>query len=172
MSMNDQRAETWEHVPRQGQDAASEADFPPYICVILMRSTAPGEPLQVFVEQRPADSSVAGGKLCCFGGKRERGEQPLHAILRECREELAWTPSDLVRAVDLYVDGKLIAWFYLAAAPPAGTPLKFEEGVQGVWITLSDARLSEWHQAVLQAWARDRTNCRVSTLADGANRAT
>ena len=135
----------WEYVESDG--------LPPYSCVILLRSGAPGEPLQLFVEQRPATATVAAGKLTCFGGKREPGESPLATVLRECHEELGWAPSDVVRACDLYVDGKLTAWFYQAAAPKPGTPLRFEAGASGVWIhSASHPELSPWHRAVLEAW--------------------
>jgi 8-oxo-dGTP pyrophosphatase MutT (NUDIX family) len=147
-------SECWEHVEREGSD--EDRRLPPYCCVILLRNTTAGEPAELFVEQRPAKARVEAGRLTCFGGKREAKENPLDAIKRECLEELSWVPSDLVRACDLFVDGKLVAWFYLAAAPPPGTPLRFEPGVEGMWITAAgnDKRLSPWHRAVLSAWHR------------------
>lgn len=145
------KGEAWEHVDAASEDESSGR--PPYVCVILIRSTDAGPPA-LFVEQRPNDSRPAAGQLCCFGGKRKPGEEPLAAILRECEEELGWTPPDVVRAIDLHVNGKLVAFFFMAAAPHPATPLRFEPGVQGIWITSpTDPRLSPWHSAVLQAWS-------------------
>ena len=56
-----------------------------------------------FVEVRDKLAVRAPGQLTCFGGKREPGEDPLHCIRRECKEEMNWVPSDFCRAVDLYV---------------------------------------------------------------------
>ena len=40
------------------------------------------------------------------------------------REELGWQPAEPPRrAVDLHVDGDLIAWFYEAAAPSTDAAL-------------------------------------------------
>lgn len=152
--MMDAERDDWEHIKPD--------ERPAYSCVILLRSGAPGEPLQLLVEQRPATATVAAGLLTCFGGKREPGETPLATILRECEEELGWTPSDVVRACDLYVDGKLVAWFYLAAAPTPGTPLRFEAGTSGVWISsTSHVGLSPWHRAVLEAWLNGEQRANV-----------
>ena len=66
----------------------------------------------------------------------------------------------LRRAVDLYVDDELIAWFYEAQAPPRDAPLVYEEGRRGVWLEADDEEaqarslLSPWHAAVLAAWRR------------------
>ena len=91
----------------------------------------------------PRRAQVAASHLTCFGGKREAGEAPLACLVRELKEELglndvthelglqelrrssplgcgegqAAAASGLRRAVDLYVDGKLIAWFFDAPAP-------------------------------------------------------
>ena len=50
-------------------------------------------------------------------GKREPGEEPLAACMRELREEMQWEPERPQRACDLYVDGELIAWFFEATGP-------------------------------------------------------
>jgi hypothetical protein len=54
------------------------------------------------------------------------------------------------------VNGKLIAWFFEAAAPPRDLPLQFEAGRHGVWVPVEDLaalpRLSAWHDVVLRAW--------------------
>ena len=60
------------------------------------------------------------------------------------------------RAVDLYVDGELIAWFFEAIAPARGAPLQYEAGRSGVWLEAGgdESRVSSWHVAVLAAWRR------------------
>ena len=93
------------------------------------------------------------------------GETGLDGLLRELREELGWQPAEPPRrAVDLHVDGDLIAWFYEAAAPSTDAALAFEPGRRGVWMSeaelLVHPRLSEWHRAVLNSWrtGRDRAD--------------
>ena len=85
------------------------------------------------------------------------------------REELGWQPARAERCVDLFVDGKLIAWFYLADAPARDVPLAFEPGREGIWLNestiLSDPRLSDWHEVVLRAFARGERRADFSTPA-------
>ena len=54
------------------------------------------------------------------------------------------------RAVDLYVDGKLIAWFYEAPAPARDAPLVYEAGRSGVWLGRSAHRCVAHIAAVLR----------------------
>ena len=135
---------------------ASCEPLPPYVCVIL-HEEATGT---LLLEQRPDDAAKAAGQLTCFGGTREDGEGAAACAVRECAEELGWAPpaASLRRAVDLYVDGALIAWFYEAAAPARDAPLRFEEGRSGVWLDVHSAidhpKLSSWHECVLRAWRR------------------
>ena len=60
------------------------------------------------------------------------------------------------RAVDLYVDDELMAWFYRSDAPDASIRLKFEPGREGVWLEKTaipnTAQISDWHTPVLRAW--------------------
>mmetsp|Transcript_3430 Transcript_3430/g.8598 ORF Transcript_3430/g.8598 Transcript_3430/m.8598 type:complete len:115 (-) Transcript_3430:743-1087(-) len=94
--------EDWEHV-------GESSEFPRYSCVILVKNPTLSDDPVLFVEMRSAKAKIAAGQLTCFGGKREPGEDPRKAVLRECGEELGWKPEFVVHAVDLYVDGKLIA---------------------------------------------------------------
>ena len=72
----------------------------------------------------------------------------------------------LERAVDLYVDGELIAWFY-AAPLERDTPLVYEPGRTGVTMSTSEVLasydeatesvtasklVSPWHVAAIEAW--------------------
>ena len=63
---------------------------------------------------------------------------------------------DSQRAVDLYVDGELIAWFYEAPAPPRDLHISYETGRIGLWVPIEQLselpNLSPWHRVVLQAW--------------------
>ena len=61
--------------------------------------------------------------------------------------------------MDLYVDGKLIAWFYTAPAPARDAKFVYEEGRGGVWLHPDRdeevwSRVSPWHAVVLDAWKR------------------
>jgi len=124
--------------------------WPPYCCVMLY-----GEGKKegmLFVEKRGGDAKVAAKKLTCFGGKREKGELPNECIRRECQEELGWIPpGELVRVCDLYVDDKLIAWFYEAPGPKEEKGLTFEEGRDGIWVRHDDDRFSPWHAVTIAA---------------------
>ena len=144
--------------------------LPPYCCAIL-RSAATG---LLLVEERPADAKVAAGRLTCFGGKREPGETAEAAVRRELAEELGgWAPAEvnLRRAVDLYVDGALVAYFYEAEGPGDDVALSFEPGRRGLWMApdalASDARLSVWHSAVLRAWARGDRRADYDSAGEG-----
>ena len=138
-----------------------EIALPPYCCIVLAEECG-----ALLMEERQ-QATVAAGKLTCFGGKREPAEEPLSCVLRECREELGWTPPATPRrAVDLYVDGELIAWFYEAAAPSRDEPLTFEAGRRGVWLgadELDHPRLSEWHASVLRARRRGERRADFTT---------
>jgi serine/threonine protein phosphatase PrpC/8-oxo-dGTP pyrophosphatase MutT (NUDIX family) len=129
-------------------------DAPPYCCAILRDPSG-----ELLLEWRPVSAAVAAGKLTCFGGKREAGETAEACLMRELREELDWSPAAAPRrVVDLFVEGRLIAYFYEAAAPRSDEPLRLEAGREAVRLqpaaALRDDRLSEWHAAVLRAWQR------------------
>ena len=138
-----------------------ETALPPYCCIVLA-----GEGGALLMEERQ-QAKVAAGKLTCFGGKREVAELPLSCVLRECREELGWTPPAVPRRmVDLYVDGELIAWFYEATAPSRDEPLTFEPGRRGVWLgadELDHPQLSDWHASVLRARSRGERRADFTT---------
>ena len=160
---------------------SSEGDdegLPPYVCALLVHPT---DPTKLLVELRPESAKVAGGTATCFGGKRERGEAPLDALLRECCEELAWSPSreNCQRAVSLLVDGRLIAWFFTATAPPDLASLTFEPGRRGTWLDVQakcddgtwsaeGLPLSPWHAAVLGAWLAGETQAEFRSDASSA----
>ena len=116
----------------------------------------------LLLELRPASAAVAAGKLTCFGGKRELGESASQCLLRELEEELGWAPdiAKPSRAIDLYVNGKLIAFFYELDAPRRDENLHLEAGTGVVWLSAADAlrdeRLSDWHATVLRAWQQGK----------------
>ena len=155
--------------------------LPQYCCCILHLGD------NLLFEKRGEDATVAAGKYTCFGGKREENEAPFDCIKRELKEELGITvtmPKDeeddgagpsskraktgkaeiasdtLERAVDLYVDGELIAWFYAAPLDPEGAPFVFEPGRTGVPMRTSEVLqsnlVSPWHVAVIDAWANGK----------------
>ena len=76
--------------------------------------------------------------------------------------------SELRRAVDLYVDGELVAWFYEAPAPARDAPLVCEKGRAAVWFTPKRdgeewERVSAWHAVVLSAWQRGERRADYTT---------
>jgi len=186
-------------------------DVLPAYCCCILHERASG---CILLEQRSSEAAVAAGKLTCFGGKREVGEEPLACIRRELDEELGplWAaglrkrPRDsptacaatstipsLRRAVDLYVDGVLIAWFFEADAPARDAELRFEEGRTGRWLdaqivdrdsndpldaaqSVSQAEqldlISPWHLSVLRAWRRGERRADYRTPLRGSEQLT
>ena len=61
--------------------------------------------------------------------------KPASADVREASPDVGWR-----RAVDLYVDGTLIAWFFEARAPARDAALTFEAGRVGVWLACDQIR--------------------------------
>eukprot|EP00472_Partenskyella_glossopodia_P001304 CAMPEP_0197526250 /NCGR_PEP_ID=MMETSP1318-20131121/17007_1 /TAXON_ID=552666 /ORGANISM="Partenskyella glossopodia, Strain RCC365" /LENGTH=196 /DNA_ID=CAMNT_0043080333 /DNA_START=71 /DNA_END=657 /DNA_ORIENTATION=+ len=130
-----------EPASRAGAGSSSSGEAQPQLI-----AHSRGESSSIFVEKRGSDAKIAAGKLTCFGGKVEEGESPESCILRECQEEMGWRPSHIKRAVDFYVDDRLVAWFYEAQAPRSTESLQFEVGREGVWLKdFSDPNLSDWH---------------------------
>ena len=90
-------------------------------------------------------------------------------LLRELQEELSFVPPQTPRrVVDLYVGGRLIAFFYVAPAPSSLDEVTFEveRGRTGEWLDLragglDDPRLSGWHKAVLEAWVAGQSRAYV-----------
>eukprot|EP00668_Euglena_longa_P034556 GGOE01044379.1.p1 GENE.GGOE01044379.1~~GGOE01044379.1.p1 ORF type:complete len:161 (-),score=27.66 GGOE01044379.1:269-709(-) len=144
-------------------NGGKEEGWPAYCCAILYDSGCH----QLLLEQRDASRPRAPGQLTCFGGQRERGEEPLGALLRECQEELQWQPRSPTRVCDLYVGHRLIAWFYLADAPEDRGVVVSEEGSEAVWLrvedTLAHPKLSRWHREVLTAWQQGRSEVHLDT---------
>eukprot|EP00040_Diaphanoeca_grandis_P042417 m.264978 g.264978 ORF g.264978 m.264978 type:complete len:167 (-) comp59181_c0_seq1:153-653(-) len=133
-------------------DEKGKEPWPMYCCVILVTGTTDPE-RKLFMELRNNKAKVASGELTCFGGKREKGEEPEDCVIRECVEEMCWSPSKsaLTRECDLYVDDRLVAWFYVANGPTQ-SELTFENGRTGLWANYDDKRITGWHQTVLRAW--------------------
>lgn len=74
-------------------------------------------------------------------------------VPRQCQEELQWQLVAPRRVCDLYVGGRLIAWFYLADPPGASEAVAVEAGSEAVWLGVEEAlahpKLSRWHREVL-----------------------
>ena len=134
---------------------------PPYVCCILhCPSSTPSNPL-LLLEHRPMSRpGLPPIRLNCFGGKLEAHDtSPESGLLRELNEELNWQPNCApTRAVDLYVDNELIAYFYSSADASPSTDFTYESdrGRHGEWMHLDDAlkdeRTSKWHKSVLEVW--------------------
>ncbi len=134
---------------------------PDYACAIVH------DPRRGYLlEQRDAAARHAAGRLTCFGGRREGGEDALGCLLRELAEELGWraAPERLVPAVELYVAGAHIARFHAWTGPIPSDMLCRIPGRRAVWRTdPEDPALSPWHRAVLLAHRAGQGTCRLRT---------
>ena len=123
--------------------------WPDYVCAIL-----PASPGCLWLEERPLSARFAPGLWTCFGGRREGAETPEDCLRRELAEELNWTPRELTKQVELWVDGHPIAWFFLVGPAPTAVELQ-PKGYPAREVALRDLAqqpLSPWHRAVLRAW--------------------
>lgn len=123
-------------------------DLPAYCCAILRDAAG-----RYLLEQRPLHETAAAGKLVCFGGGREQGEDPDACIRRELVEELGYHDARVERCVVLRSNRRVIAWFYRGAAPEPGA-IVTEAGVAAVWHAweeLAGLPIGDWHAAALRA---------------------
>jgi 8-oxo-dGTP pyrophosphatase MutT (NUDIX family) len=106
------------------------------------------------MEKRPAHKEHAPGLLTCFGGARERGEEPDTCIRRELLEELGCAADSLEPCVRLLGEGgRAIAWFYRGPAP-APDVRALEPGCRAVWAAWEDLLVlpvAPWHMAAMSA---------------------
>lgn len=134
------------------------ADQPAYACAVIEDARR-----RLLLELRVADARHAGDRLTCFGGGREADETAEQTLLREMREELAWTPPAWEPCCDLRgEDGRWIARFFRCRWD--GAAIRTEPGVVPVWAawdSLPGLPLSPWHAAVLTAVATGRPTAMV-----------
>lgn len=124
--------------------------WPQYVCAILEDSEG-----RLLLESRPDNARLAPGRLTCFGGQRDAGENPEACLRRELLEELNWEPRTLEKRVELWVAGELVAWFYHAILDVGVDQLHVAPGHKAqlvARVALADIPLSPWHAAVLGAW--------------------
>jgi 8-oxo-dGTP pyrophosphatase MutT (NUDIX family) len=127
--------------------------MPEHACAILIDDCD-----RLLLQLRPPWARHAAQQLCCFGGKREAGEDAVGCLARELAEELGWRPSAAKAAVDLRRGARFIARFFHVVLP-TGTTLVVEPGsvlVRASASALPGLPLSPWHQAVLSAWCHGR----------------
>ncbi len=124
---------------------------PDYCCAVLIDGG------RYLLERRPADKADAPGRLTCFGGRREAEEDPGDCIRRELAEEIGFVPRlDPRPAHALYVDGRLIAWFWIGRLGPDDPAPTLEDGVECARLLPSELGhpdLSSWHAPILAACA-------------------
>lgn len=125
------------------------SDWPDYACAIL-----PAGPSSLWLEERPVTARFAPGLWTCFGGRREGHETPAECLRRELAEELNWTPRELTKQVELWVEGVPIAWFFVVG--PAATAAELQpRGYPAREVALGELPhrpISPWHRAALLAW--------------------
>lgn len=135
--------------------------YPEYCCAILIQNNALIQSNSAFLMQlRPSWSRHAPNKLVCFGGKREAGELPEVCIHRELEEEINWVPEQLTLAVQLWIDDRLKAWFYVGNFDVELARIQTEPGFEAKLITadsLEQHPISAWHHAVLDAYLQNNT---------------
>lgn len=126
--------------------------LPKYCCAILRNPDG-----RLLLEQRDDRAPNAPGQLTCFGGRREPGERPMECLRRELNEELAWVPSNVTRAVDLWVGDTLVAWFFVGDLDVPLDALTTEPRRRAILADpdhLPESTLSRWHLRVIEAWRR------------------
>ena len=129
--------------------------WPKYVCAILRDRTG-----RLLLELRPPTATLAPGRLTCFGGRREPGEDPEVAVKRELLEELGWQPAGLEKRVVLSVSGAILAWFYEGELDVGLEQLRLLPGTQALLAApdeLAALPISRWHAKVLDAWGRGET---------------
>jgi 8-oxo-dGTP pyrophosphatase MutT (NUDIX family) len=130
---------------------------PEYVCALITDPRA-----WLLWQVRPAASRHAPGQLTCFGGRREDGENAEAALRRELAEELAWQPTHLTPAAELWKGPRFIARFY--HAPCTQPTFTTEPGHHAVWAppaALPGLPISPWHRAVLDALAAGHCRAEV-----------
>jgi len=131
-------------------DLLPPSNLPPaYCCAILLDRAG-----RLLLERRPSDDADAPGRLTCFGGGREAGEDPLLCLRRELAEEIGFAVGIASHVLTLHTPAGP-AWFYVAEGPPPGTVRAHEPGHEAVWLeraALLTAPLADWHDAALRAW--------------------
>lgn len=122
---------------------------PRYCCAILLDSRG-----NLVLERRSPHDPVAGGKLACFGGGRDRDETPEETLRRELREELGFAPEPFTRDAVAFVLHTPLgeAWFYQLQGPEHGQARAVEPGCGVEWI--AESRLLQHHAHELAAWHR------------------
>lgn len=110
-------------------------------------------------QQRSDTARQAAGKLTCFGGGRQPGEEPEAGLRRELQEELGWEPAQVEFRVALWVADELVAWFYAAALDLPLESLRPAPGHVPVLVAVDDfdrVPISPWHRAVIGAHRQGR----------------
>jgi 8-oxo-dGTP pyrophosphatase MutT (NUDIX family) len=125
---------------------------PEYCCAVILDRRG-----WLLLQLRPAHARHAPDQLCCFGGRREAGEDAAACLARELREELGLTPESAVACCDLWKAERLVARFYRVGPQVDRAALRVEAGSSAVvapWPSLPGLPLSPWHRLVLDAVAR------------------
>lgn len=135
------------------------ATQPHYCCAILTDSRG-----RFVLERRPLTEPDAPGKLVCFGGGRDEGEEAEACVRRELMEELGFAAAELEHVFVLHTPlGD--AWFYKGAGPEEGRARAREAGYEAVWVErvfLMSDEVGDWHRVVFAALARGEREAAVA----------
>jgi len=113
---------------------------------VMLRPTGGGP--EILLAQRPPGEALAG--FWEFpGGKLEAGETPLHAVVREVREELGVDVEAIelmAEETHLYPHGLQVVLSFVRCTPPTGV-LQSLDGQAFRWVRLVDVNPEELLEA-------------------------
>lgn len=94
--------------------------------------------ISIFLQKRTSDAPTFSGKFLTFGGGVEEGEDHYSTLLRELREELAYTPTDARYLDSLYFPHHTVHIYAEQVLADFEQHIHVMEGEYGVFLTESE----------------------------------